>query len=231
MAYTEKDLQSFQRNILQPDDTFRFACEMCGNCCRKRREPIMINGADMFRIAQKLGISTEQVLQKYTKYYIGDSSHAPIVTLRERDDGSCSLLRKGRCMVHDYKPSVCALFPLGRLYDISEKKLQYFFNPKSCGAGSNNGKLWKLQEWIDEFHLEETAPMTEAWMSLFIGISSQTHKMTLKKIESNERLVYAMVSVLYLGYQTDAPFIPQVEGRKIAAQEIFQKEFGLKIKF
>ena len=59
MAYTEKDLERFQKNEVKPGETFTFSCAMCGNCCRKRSEAILMTGADLFRAAQALGTSVE----------------------------------------------------------------------------------------------------------------------------------------------------------------------------
>lgn len=78
MAWDEERIEEFKRHILQPNDTFTFSCDMCGNCCRNRDEPILMTGADIFRIAKGLGISTLEVLFKHTRGYIGDTTHLPL---------------------------------------------------------------------------------------------------------------------------------------------------------
>ena len=40
------------------EDTFRFSCQMCGSCCRKRSEPIVVTGTDILYIAKALNIPT-----------------------------------------------------------------------------------------------------------------------------------------------------------------------------
>lgn len=62
MSFTEKDFLEFQKRKLHPDDTFSFECSMCGNCCRNRQNPILLTGADTFRMSAELGISVEDML-------------------------------------------------------------------------------------------------------------------------------------------------------------------------
>ena len=60
MSYAQENFEAFQKNELKSrSDTFRFDCKMCGECCRKRSEPILINGADKFRMARALGLSVK----------------------------------------------------------------------------------------------------------------------------------------------------------------------------
>ena len=47
MGYSEKDLERFRKNELaSQDSTFCFECRMCGACCRKRSEPVVLTGPD-----------------------------------------------------------------------------------------------------------------------------------------------------------------------------------------
>lgn len=72
MSYSEKDLETFQKNVLKSEDTFHFECEMCGRCCRNRQEPILITGADLYRIARALDITMMKAVEDNTVGYIGE---------------------------------------------------------------------------------------------------------------------------------------------------------------
>lgn len=52
MSASLNDLHKYLENELKPSDTFEFECSMCGSCCRNRSEPIVVTGADLFRIAK-----------------------------------------------------------------------------------------------------------------------------------------------------------------------------------
>lgn len=78
-------------------------------------------------MSAELGISVEDMLLQNAEVYIGAGSHVPVFILKERLDGSCRLLRNGRCTVHRSKPAACALFPLGRYFDGNDRSFHYFF--------------------------------------------------------------------------------------------------------
>lgn len=222
MAYTEKDLERFQKNEIKPGETFTFSCAMCGNCGRNRHEAILMTGADLFRAAQALGTSVEAILPKNFEGYVGEDSHVPLYVLAERLDGSCRFLRKGKCMIQQNKPAVCALFPLGRLFDIRDNSFHYFMNPNSCNAGKAEGKTWTLEEWLDEFHIRETEAMTAVWHKLLTRLAEVTCRM--KKEDICGDLLEDLRRVLYLGYDTSAPYIEQVEARIPSALDVFKRK-------
>lgn len=229
MGFSEKEFREFQKNELKLEDTFRFECKMCGKCCRNRNEPILITGADIYRIARALGTTMMNVVATKTVGYIGDTSHAPVLVLKERMDGSCSFLRKGRCMVHQDKPAVCALFPLGRYSDLRDGSLHYFMNPRSCQTGKSDGKVWTLQEWLNEFNICETEKLTVAWNRLIGGVSMVTS--TMKKEEIKGPLLDAMLRALYLDYDINVPYIEQVESHMKRLKAFFKQTLHKNINF
>lgn len=229
MSFSEKDLETFQKNELRPEDTFHFECKICGNCCRNRSQPILLTGADIYRIACALDITMMNAVEDNTVGYIGETSHIPVLVLKERTDGSCRLLRKGRCSVHQNKPVVCALYPLGRFYDFRDKRFHYFVNHITCQPNRKDGKSWTLQEWLDKFKIEETEKMTQAWNRLIGGLTMVTCEMGCDEIKG--RLLEVLLSALYFDYDTDKPYIEQVEQHMVTLIEVFKKEFHKTLKF
>ena len=128
-------------NYLEPDDTFRFACNCCGQCC-KEREDILLSAYDIMRLQGYLDISFEELLLTYCEMYIGKESELPICRLRT--EARCPFLLHGKCYVQDAKPTVCALYPLGRMFD--GKKVRYFLQKHDCGAGNTEHTLRK---WLE----------------------------------------------------------------------------------
>lgn len=229
MSYSMDDFEQFQKNELKTRDaTFTFECAMCGGCCRNRQQPILINGADIFRMSKALGVTTADFVRKNTECYLGDSSHVPVTVLKERLDGSCPMLRKGRCTVQSDKPVVCALFPLGRYHDVRDHSVHYFKNPNGCN-GCNTEKTWTLGEWLDAFKIEETESMTRAWLDLLTGICKVTARMKPETI--SEEMRFTMAVALYFNYDTSRDFVEQVEGNKTTVQKEFLTRFGRKIEF
>ncbi len=229
MSYTEKDLEVFKKNELGPDDTFMFECAMCGDCCRKRQEPILLTGADVFRAAKELRRPILEVLEQNTRYYIGENSHVPVVVLKERLDGSCRFLRNGKCTIQSSKPVACALFPLGRYFHPQDGSYHYFMNPQSCQTGKQSGKTWTLREWLELFKIEETEQMTAAWHRLLTGIVTETVHMDPSSIKGH--LLAVLMYTLYLNYDVDKPYIEQVKHNMEIASAEFKDMFHKELKF
>lgn len=96
------------------DDIFVFHCTQCGKCCI-HREDILLSPKDLFHIAKKLKITPEVALAQYCETYLGRNSHIPVVRLKPQGSVKrCPLLKNQKCLVHDVKPAVCSMFPIGR---------------------------------------------------------------------------------------------------------------------
>lgn len=104
-----------EQHLMGLDSTFRFKCRRCGKCC-KNQDTIIFTPRDIYNIAHKFGKTMEQVIEETSEVYPGRDSRMPIVHMVPRGPkNACPLLVDGRCSVHDCKPTVCALFPLGRV--------------------------------------------------------------------------------------------------------------------
>lgn len=222
----KKLIQDYLALELKENDTFQFECSMCGDCCRKRDEPIMLTGPDIFHIAQGLNRSPAEAALECAEWMLGTTSHLPVLYLRERLDGSCRLLRNGRCMVQKNKPAVCALFPLGRFFDAGTNNFYYFRND-SCknGRGNPDGKIWTLGEWLEEFGLRNSEEEMRVWSRLMAGFTQITMRMRQEDIK--EPLLDVILGACYFKYDTDFPYVPQVEAHIKLAKELLPKVFPL----
>lgn len=200
----EQEVKRLIDNPMKPTDKFKFSCKACGNCCRNRKEPILLTGYDVFRIAKGLKIDTIEVVTKYTIGYVGGTSNLPVLTLKERPDGSCSLLRNSKCMVHDNKPLVCAIYPLGRYYLPAEKRFGYFQQNICCGTDEEH----TLQEWLEMFNIHEWDEASSLWATVITKLAEQTMK--IKEPKAIEKMANILAIALYYDYDTNKPYIEQL---------------------
>jgi Fe-S-cluster containining protein len=120
----------------------------------------MLTPYDIFNMAKHLEIRPDEIIDKYCETYIGHTSHIPIVSfdfkptfnsvvLRnpERTGTACPMLQNGKCIVHAAKPVVCALFPLGWLWNYETKKVEYKLQKNTCGERTENHTAG---EWLGE---------------------------------------------------------------------------------
>ena len=198
-------LDRYLSNIIGKNDTFRFDCKMCGSCCRKRSEPIVITGTDIFFIAKALEITPLDVAKDYVNWNVGPDSRLPIATLRERLDGSCVLMRKSKCMVQSMKPIVCAIFPLGRMLQQGNTAYSYFVQPSAC-PGSDTTVEHTLGEWLSCFNIEERDRLSIAWTKLFQSASIAMRKNKHLSAKDNDLIKGTLVFTLYVNYPQDQPF-------------------------
>lgn len=198
----EETIRLIQANTMSPESTFRFACTQCGDCCRNRTEPIMITGIDILNIARAKKITAQEAVEKYTNKHIGPDSKLPILTLKERSyDGSCSLLRKGKCSVHESKPIVCRLYPIGRSYDVKTKEIVYFLNPNRCNAG--DGKTWTLDKWLRQFHVHDFDEDYRVWFESITILAQQSVATT--NHQEIEAMANRVGKILYCDLDPSSP--------------------------
>lgn len=225
--YQKEMAKNIEQNTLGPNDTFQFTCRECGACCRNRATPIMLTGLDIFRMAKGLSIDPYEVLARFTSGYVGDTSHAPVVILRERLDGSCSLLRNGKCMVHSFKPIACAVHPLGRYVNLNTKESGYIRQSGGC-KGIVDGRIWTLDEWLDAWGLKELDAPSLAWNLMAGMVAEVMHQFRLEDIGRD--VIWELYQHMYGDYDTDREFIPQVEENSEALRRFFKETYHIKVK-
>ena len=88
---------------MERDTRFSYHCNQCGRCCYDK--VITLSPYDVIRIARASGMSTGEVVRRYT---IRRGS-----ILRFLPEGMCAALDGVRCSVHRGRPLACRLYPLG----------------------------------------------------------------------------------------------------------------------
>ena len=213
-------LETFEKFIDKPMNLhtkFRFNCTMCGQCCI-HREDILLNAKDIFNLASILGISCKMVAGLFGDMYVGSASRMPIIRLLPvGDDHRCPFLMPDkRCAVHEKKPTVCALYPLGRFIkpDAQEKgtigydDVAYLRNDITCDKSKSHTVLeWLIRSKVpveDEFFVKWTTVMfkvTEAMRAADMGDTRFSD------------VIDRLAELLYFGYDTSLEFLPQFTAR------------------
>ena len=223
--------EHLEEMLIGPDEKFRFHCTQCGKCCINR-EDILLNPKDLYNIAATLSISQEEAVERYCETYMGGTSRLPIVRLRPQGSiKRCPLLKDRKCMVHKAKPTVCAMYPLGRCLAISqdtmsrietaELKPQFILNEVDCG---DNAEEHTVREWLESFGI----PVGDQYYIRWQRIAMLASKV-IKSVEGSwthhglNMLLTLIYNVLYLGYDMDKEFEPQFEERAEELRTILVK--------
>lgn len=149
--------------ILKKEDTFAFHCTCCGACCR-HREDILLSAYDVVRLLKVLKLTFKEFAEKYCHLFIAGNSKLPLVQLKPFGKNNvCPFLYHGKCSVHSVKPTVCALFPLGRIFNPETLEIQYFLQEVDCGA---KGRIHKVEDWLRDESEGEAEECFKLWSQI-----------------------------------------------------------------
>lgn len=215
LKYIADNLDSM---LIGADEPFKFHCDMCGKCCINR-EDILLNAKDVYNMAKELQMEPIDMVKTYCETYIGDSSRIPIVRIKPRGSiRRCPLMKKRKCSVHKAKPTVCAMFPIGRCIQMDAKKrdtkftvsdIKYIFTNPGCGDDS---ETHTVREWLSEFDIPLEDEFFLAWNQLISELGSIFRKGEKILSEDGMNATWNLAFVkLYLDYDMTKEFMPQFE--------------------
>ena len=220
-----KDIDYIMSHKMRLDDTFQFHCKACGKCC-KNREDVLLTPYDLFRIARYLGRASAEIVDKYCDAYIGPDSHLPVVRIRPvPPDNSCPFLRNKKCIVHQDKPMVCAVYPLARIAQPGEPAPFYVLQPGNPCGGTD--RTVTVRQWLGHLCSEEGEQTGMMWGELLALFVRALHFCWPQMPdEQKERFCSSLFVFLYLNYDVKEPFVPQMKANAMGAVILWQKELS-----
>lgn len=136
-------------NLYGENDMVRMdchGCKGCFQCCVGMGKSVILDPYDLCRLQKGLGKGTEELLADGAlELNVVDGAVLPNLKMKGREKRCAFLNQEGRCSIHQFRPGICRLFPLGRYYE--EGDFRYFYQPKECSAPSRS-KV-KVGKWID----------------------------------------------------------------------------------
>lgn len=201
---------------LKREDSFYFDCDLCGNCC-KGREDILLSPYDVFRLAKGLNMTTEAVIKKYCSVYLGSQSRLPVISLYPvAPNAHCPFLSDG-CLVHDFKPSVCLMYPLGRYLKEETVEVMYFLQDITCGEKMS---LRTVDDWVKG--LDEETFVT--WSNFVMELTQNEKIRTIFAEDilspAADILFHFLVFALYTDYDIEMDFLSQLKEVRNTVMEI-----------
>ena len=167
-----------------PDRKFRFACHKDLSCFTKccANLNLVLTPYDVLRLKNRLNLSSEAFLKKYTTSYIDEAYGVPVVKLKMNNDETrrCPFVSPEGCAVYQDRPGACRLYPLGRAASkISEEcpaGEYYFVVKESHCLGYNEKQEWTVQEWIINQGMDEYNAINDFFMNITAGRRAKTIK-------------------------------------------------------
>ncbi|MBD5515986.1 MAG: YkgJ family cysteine cluster protein [Lachnospiraceae bacterium] len=137
-------------------------CSGCSECCRGMGQSIVLDPYDLCQLQKATGLNFSQLMQEKIELHVEDGLILPSLKMQSGTDACGFLNQDGRCHIHDYRPGLCRLFPLGRNYD--ENGLRYFLLEDACWI-QNRTKV-KIKKWLGVGVLSQYEKFLIAWHDL-----------------------------------------------------------------
>ncbi len=118
-------------------------CHACSACCHDVGDLVELSPMDVDRLMKAKQFSFDQLIGSYISLGKVGKLQIPFLKMTGPEK-ACSFLDGGFCQVHDMRPDICRLFPLGRVYHNEDYK--YFLQVDAC-VKSKLGKI-KVKRWL-----------------------------------------------------------------------------------
>ena len=153
-------------------------CRGCSDCCRMG-PVIVLDPLDVFELNRFLGQSFEDLLNETIELKVVDGLILPVLKLvpgREPEHASCAetaaeetapmicpyLGPDGRCTIHEFRPGICRLYPLGRSWENDD--FYYILQVNECTHCT--GSKIRIKKWLGIPDLSAYEQYCRDWHSL-----------------------------------------------------------------
>lgn len=191
-------------------------CKGCSACCQGMGESIVLDPYDIYRLTKGLNLSFEALLYDKIELNVFDGMILPNLKMTGEQEACAFLNEGGRCSIHNIRPGICRLFPLGRYYE--NGGFQYFLQIHEC-KNQNRTKV-KVKKWIDTPDLKQNEQFVLAWHD-FVG-EIQTKMMQVGDDALFKKVNMFLLQQFFIERYHEEDFYKQFDERLKKAKEVVQ---------
>ena len=186
-------------------------CLGCSACCHNMGTSIVLDPWDVYQLTRGLGQSMEELLAQAIELNVVDGLVLPNLKMQQQSEACFYLDENGRCRIHAYRPGICRLFPLGRIYE--NGTFQYFLQVHECKAEQKT-KV-KIKQWIGIPDIRTYEAFVLDWHTMLKEYQQQA-KQGLLQGESLKQQALKLLQLFYImPYRKEVDFYSQYEERKL----------------
>ena len=174
---------------------------------------VVLDPFDAYRMTAGTGKTFEALLAGPLELNVVDGIILPNLKMSGEEE-TCSFLdANGRCTIHAYRPGICRLFPLGRIYE--DGGFHYFLQVYEC-AKETRAKV-KVRKWIDIPEPKRYDDFVCTWHYFLKDLERVIGKDTSGQAAKTISLY--LIRQFYLSpYKKEEDFYPQFEERLTGAK-------------
>lgn len=146
-------------------------CRGCSFCCEEMGESVILTPYDMYELTTNLKKGFDELLEDKIELYMTDGMVLPNLKMTGEKEVCGFLDENGRCSIHDFRPGLCRLFPLGRNYETEtvvtergeeeKRSFRYFIVEDSCPK--MDGTKIKIEKWLGIKNLKKYEAFILEW--------------------------------------------------------------------
>jgi len=176
-----REINNFKKAILEEyprmDENSRF-CFRChkgvpcfNECCCDVN--IFLTPYDIIRLKNKLGMTSDEFIKKYTLTPFDQNLKYPVLLLKMNEDEkkACPLVGEEGCTVYADRPWACRMYPLGmaspneKTKTSDEEKFFFLLKEDVC-KGFDEDNDMSVKEWIEDQQIELYNKMGEGFKEI-----------------------------------------------------------------
>ena len=186
-------------------------CSGCHACCCGTGDTLNLDPYDVYRLEAGLKKDFKTILAGHLELRVADGIIMPFLRMDKElvigqtaENDACTFLNEqGRCSVHDVRPAICRLFPLGRIYEETGHK--YWLMENECHK-ERKVKI-KIKKWLETPNLARYEKYIDDWHAFTSGITRKAKEMPEEELKAADMAI--LQYFYFLDYDTEKDFYEQ----------------------
>lgn len=189
-------------------------CKDCSACCHGMGSSIVLDPYDVYRLTTGMNCKFEELLPDKVDLTVVENIILPNLKMSGKGESCTFLNEEGRCSIHNLRPGMCRIFPLGRIYE--NGGFEYFLQVQECKK-TNRTKV-KVKKWIDTPEPVKNAEFISKWHYFLKKVSGMLPNLPEEKVKQIN--MYILNSFFMTLYEERRDFYEQFEERLRAAENM-----------
>ena len=172
-------------------------CAGCSSCCENSAVMIILDPEDVRMMTEGLNYSFAAMVNLgMIQLQVIDGVVLPGLGMDE--NGVCVFLNEnGRCKIHKYRPGICRMFPLARIYH-EDGSFSYFVQDGECP--NNTAEPVKISDWLGIADIESYEKAVRAYHDRLAAVREQCAR--IESVEERTKLQTAFLQENFLNVRS-----------------------------